>query len=504
MNSGEPMYSHKECGIKPIDGKTRQGIIQWQSDYSIVSEKSRNGDGEKGIAVMRREERDTPARHRTGEQMTTKLTSLTLRAKREAKCKFVSLTHLLTEDFLKGCFSELKRDKASGIDGVSVEEYGVNLEEKVKDLVARLKAKKYKPQPVRRVYIPKSDGSKRGLGIPAVEDKIVQMGIKKILEPIFEVDFMDVSFGFRPKKGCHDALEVLNTAVMTRTVNYVVDMDIEKFFDNINHKWLMKCLKQRIKDASLLRLIVRFLKAGVMEEDKLVQTKKGTPQGGILSPLLANIYLHYILDLWFEKKIKKQLKGFVQLVRYADDFIVCFQYGREAKVFVERLKQRLDKFGLKIAKDKTRVIEFGRFVWQKAQRENKRVATFDFLGFTHYCDKTREGKFKVGRKTARTRFRKKIKEMNEWLKNIRNLVGLKEWWKMLKQKLLGHYRYYGISGNMRAISEFNILTTRLAYKWINRRSQKKSFNYKQYYCFTRHNPLPKPKIYHLTTYTLSS
>jgi group II intron reverse transcriptase/maturase len=498
------MYSHKECGIKPIDGKTQQGIIHWQSDYSIVSEKSRNGDGEKGIAVMRREERDTSARHRTGQQMTTKLTSLILRAKRESKCKFVSLTHLLTEDFLKGCFRELKRDKASGIDGVNVKEYEVNLEEKVKDLVVRLKAKKYKPQPVRRVYIPKSDGSKRGLGIPAVEDKIVQKGIKKILEPIFEVDFMDVSFGFRPNKSCHDALEVLNTAVMGRTVNYVVDMDIEKFFDNINHKWLMRCLKQRIKDTSLLRLIVRFLKAGVMEKDKLVQTNKGTPQGGILSPLLANIYLHYILDLWWEKKIKKQLKGFVQLVRYADDFIVCFQYGRETTAFVESLKQRLDKFGLKIAKSKSRVIEFGRFVWQKAQRENRKVATFDFLGFTHYCNKSREGKFKLGRKTARTRFRKKIKEINKWLKNVRNLVGLKEWWKVLKQKLLGHYRYYGISGNIRAISEFNILTTRLAYKWINRRSQKKSFNYKQYYRFMRYNPLPKPKIYHLTAYTLSS
>ena len=453
---------------------------------------------------MRRGVRDTSARHRTGQQMTTKRTALTLRATREAKCKFVSLTHLLTEDFLKGCFWKLKRDKASGIDGVSVKEYEVNLEERIKDLVVRLKAKKYRPQPVRRAYIPKSNGGKRGLGIPAVEDKIVQMGIKKILEPIFEVDFMDVSFGFRPDRSCHDALEVLNTTIMTRTFNYVVDIDIEKFFDTIDHKWLMRCLRQRIKDTSLLRLIVRFLKAGVMEEGKLIQTNRGTPQGGVLSPILANIYLHFILDLWFEKIVKKRQKGFAKLVRYADDFIVCFQYGREAKAFVESLKQRLDKFGLKIAEGKSRVFEFGRFVWQKAQRENRKVATFDFLGFTHYCDKTREGKFKLGRKTARARFRQKIKEMNEWLKKVRNLVELKEWWKVLRLKMFGHYRYYGISGNMRTLSEFNFLTTKLAYKWINRRSQKKSFNYEQYTRFMKYNPLPKPKIYHLANYALSS
>ena len=504
MNSGEPMYSHKECGIKSINDKIRQGIIHWQSDYPIVSKKSRNGDGEKGIAVMRRGARDTSAGHRAGQEMSTKLAPQTLRAGENLGYRFTTLAYLVTEDFLKRCFGELKRDKASGIDGVSVEEYEVNLEERIKNLTARLKAKKYKPQPVRRVYIPKSDGSKRGLGIPAVEDKVVQMGIKKILEPIFEVDFMDVSFGFRPNRSCHDALELLNKTVMTKAVNYVVDMDIEKFFDNIDHEWLMKCLKQRIKDPSLLRLIGRFLKAGVMEEGKLFQTEKGTPQGGVLSPLLANIYLHYILDLWFEKRVKKQLKGFVQLVRYADDFIVCFQYGNEAKAFVERLKQRLSKFGLKIAESKSRLIEFGRFVWQKARRENRKVAAFDFLGFAHFCGKTKKGKFKLGRKTARTRFRRKMTEMNEWLKSVRNLVELKEWWKVLRMKLFGHYRYYGISGNFQALNKFYFQTTKLAYKWVNRRSQKKSYNLEQYFRVLKHNPLPKPKIYHSAYYALSS
>jgi len=435
--------------------------------------------------------------------MTTGLASLTLRAREDPKSKFISLAHLLTEDFLRECFWELKRDKASGVDGVSVQEYGVNLEENLKGLVGKLKAKQYRPQPVRRVYIPKPDGSKRGLGIPAVEDKIVQMGIKKILEAIFEVDFMDVSFGFRPNRSCHDALDVLDKTIMTRPVNYVVDMDIEKFFDTIDHGWLMRCLRERIRDTSLLRLIGRFLKAGVMEEGKYIEVNKGTPQGGIISPILANIYLHYILDLWFEKAVKKQFKGYAQLIRYGDDFIVCFQSSREAKDFEEMLGQRLDKFGLRIAEGKSRVIGFGRYEWEKAQQEGKRVASFDFLGFTHYCDKTRRGKFKLGRKTSSKRFRQKLKATNQWLRSVRNQVKLAEWWKVLGLKLVGHYRYYGMSGNLSALRKFSRETSKLAYKWINRRSQRKSFTFAQYCKFKKYNPLPEPKIYHLT-YTLSS
>ena len=435
--------------------------------------------------------------------MVTKLESLTLRAREDPKCKFTSLAHLLSEDFLKECFWELKRDKASGIDGVTVQEYEVNLEENLKGLVGRLKGKRYRPQPVRRVYIPKPDGSKRGLGIPAVEDKIVQMGMKKILEAIFEVDFIDVSFGFRPNRSCHNALDVLDKAIMTKLVNYIVDMDIEKFFDTIDHGWLMRCLREKIIDTSFLRLVVRFLKAGVVEEGKYTEVDKGAPQGGVISPILANIYLHYILDLWFEKVVKKQLTGYAQLIRYGDDFIVCFQRGDEANAFEERLRQRLAKFGLRIAEDKSRVIGFGRNKWEKARREGKKVATFDFLGFTHYCDKTRRGKFKLGRKTSSQKFRQKMKAVNQWLKRVRNQVTLAEWWKVFRLKLIGHYRYYGISGNMQALRKFSRKTSALAYKWINRRSQKKSFTYAQYGNFKKYNPLPEPKIYHLT-YTLSS
>ena len=487
---------------KPDEGKGQQMTL-WQSDYSVVSEKSRNGDGEKGIAGKRWDSGDTIARHRAGAQLTTKLESLTQRAKENPKCKFEALAHILTKEFLKKCFCELKREATPGIDGVTVEEYEVNLEKNLEDVVERLKAKRYRPQPVRRAYIPKADGSKRGLGIPTIEDKIVQMGITRILEAIFEVDFIDVSYGFRPNRSCHVALNVLDKTIMTKPVNYVVDMDIEKFFDNVNHEWMMKGLQQRIVDSSLLRLIERFLKAGVMEEGKFTETEKGTPQGGILSPVLSNIYLHYILDQWFENKIKNQQKGFSQMIRYCDDFIVCFQKGDEARAFGEILKERLGKYGLKISENKSRIIEFGRYVWEKAQKTGKHVATFDFLGFTHYCDKTRKGKFKLGRKTAETKFRQKIVAMNQWCKSVRNLIKLQEIWGALKVKLNGHYRYYGISGNMRAIKKFYILTSKLAYKWLNRRSQKKSFNLAEYFRFKQRNPLPEPKIYHLT-YTLSS
>lgn len=387
---------------------------------------------------------------------------------------------------------------------MNIEEYGKHLEENLKDLVRRLKGKQYQPRPVRRTYIPKGDGRLRGLGIPTVEDKVVQMGVKKILEAIYEADFYDeVSYGFRPGKGCHDALQALDKTVMTQPVNCVVDMDIEKFFDTINHAGILRCLRERIADSKLLRLIARFLKAGVLEEGKLLATEQGTPQGGIISPILANLCLHYALDRWFERKVKPQLRGYARLIRYADDFVVCFQREREAHLFGEMLKERLAKAGLRLSESKSRLIAFGRSAWQRAEREGKRVETFDFLGFTHYGDKTRKGAFKLGRKTASRKFRQKVKELNVWLKRVRNFVELKEWWRTLQLKLVGHYRYYGVSGNYRAMMQFHRHAFKLAYKWINRRSQKRSMSFKKYLRFLEYNPLPQPRIYH-SMYALSS
>ena len=490
------------CDNKPIDGKLMQKT-PWESDRSIVVEKQGNACGAKGSAVMERGDRDTSSTHRGGPRKSTKLSSLSVRAREKPRMRFTSLVHNLTVGFLGECFRELKRNKASGVDGVTVEEYEVNLEENLKDLVGRLKRKRYRPQPVRRVYIPKPKGGTRPLGVPAVEDKIVQMGLKKMLEAIFEVDFLGVSYGFRPGRSSHQAIEVLDQAVMRRPVSWVVDMDIEKFFDTVDHKWMMKFLEVRIADPNILRMIGRFLRAGVMEDGKYYQVDRGTPQGGILSPLLANIYLHYCLDQWFEKRVKKQLRGYARFIRYADDFVVCFQKAEEAEEFGRVLRQRLGKFGLAVAEEKSRIISFGRYPYYSARDEGKKLGTFDFLGFTHYCTKTRKGYFKLGRKTSRARYRQKLKETNRWLKEVRNMIKMKDWWEVLRLKLIGHYRYYGVSGNIRDLKAFYDQTVKLAYKWINRRSQKKSYNITQFYKMLEYKPLPKPKIYQ-RIYTPSS
>jgi RNA-directed DNA polymerase len=488
------------CALKPINGKLVQMAL-WESDQPIVLEKRGNARGGKELAGARWTDGEPPTIPRDGLGVSTKLRSITLRAKEDPTCKFTSLAHLLTADFLTECFRELKRNKAPGIDGVTVREYEAKLDENIGNLVARLKAKQYRPQPVKRVYIPKPNGERRPLGIPAIEDKIVQMALKKILEAIFEADFCEFSYGFRPNRRCHDALDMVDTTLMSQPVNYVVDMDLAKFFDTVDHDSLMECLSQRIVDPSLLRIIARFLRSGVMEDGTYQETDRGTPQGGVLSPVLANIYLHYVLDLWFEQEVKQQLRGFAQLVRYADDFVVCFQYSSDAEAFGEALRERLAKFELMISEEKSRIIAFGRSVCQQARKQGKKCATFDFLGFTLYCDKDRNGNFKVGRKTSSTKFRQKIKIMNQWLKGIRNRVKLEVWWPLLDQKLVGHYQYYGISGNIKGLQSYYHHTVRLAFKWINRRSQKRSYNWGQFNHFLARNPLPRPKIYH--SYALS-
>lgn len=443
---------------------------------------------------MRRDKRDTFSGHRTRTRMTTKLLSLTQLARRKPQQVFVSLIHILEVNFLRECFWRLKRGKSTGIDGVTLEEYGKDLEKNLKELERKLKEKIFQPTASKRGYIPKGDGRERPIGISIVEDKIVQCGLARILGAIFEVDFLDVSFGFRPSRNGKQAIDVLDEALMSKPVNIVVDKDIEKFFDTIDHEWMMKFLQQRIKDSRMLRLIRRFLKAGIMEEGKFYQVEKGTAQGSLLSPILANIYLHYALDTWFEWKIKKENKGFSQLIRYADDFVICFQKKDEAIRFSQLLEERMAKFGLRISKKKSRIIAFGRFVWKKARREGKQIETFDYLGFTFYCAESKLGKFRVGRKTSKAKYRQKLQAMNIWMKEIRNRMKLAEWWEMLRKKLNGHFQYYNIAGNAGMVAKFREETVKLAFKWINRRSQKKSYNWEKFNRFLEFNPLPRPKV----------
>ena len=424
-----------------------------------------------------------------------KLEQIAIRAKRDQKLKFLSLVHHVNEANLAECYRELKRNKACGIDGETVDALGDNLQERIGQLVKNLKSKRYRPQPVRRVYIPKAGkAEKRGLGIPTVEDKLVQIIVKKIIEPIFEANFLDCSYGFRPSRNCHQAVKALDQAVMTKPVNVIVEVDIRKFFDRVNHRWLQRCLEERIADPNMMWLVRRFLKAGVMEGGEVSPSTVGTPQGGVISPLLANIYLHYVLDLWFEKIIKPQSKGYMELIRYCDDFVVCCESEHDAKHFLETLIQRLSKFGLEVAEDKTKILKFGRRVWQLAQKRHEKVESFDFLGFTHYCKKSRGGKFIMGHKTQKESLSRKLKETKEWLKRIRNQIVLKDWWPILKAKLTGHYNYFGISGNYRCLEQYYKAMFSMVFKWINRRSQKKSMTFEKYCKYLEHNPLPMPRI----------
>ena len=427
--------------------------------------------------------------------METKLLRIAELAKSDPKMKFTSLAHLLNVQSLIQCHHELPNNKATGVNGTTKEQYAESLEENIMDLTSRLRSKSYRPIPVRRMYIPKlNSNKKRPLGIPEHEDKIVQKGIAKVLNAIYENDFLDCSFGFRPNRNCHDALKILNFYVEKRLVSYVVDVDIKGFFDNVDHKWMMEFLKHRITDPSLLRIISRFLKGGYMEEGRRYKTDKGTPQGGVISPILANVYLHYVLDLWFEKVVRKQCEGQAYMVRYADDFVCCFQHKREAIQFYESLKLRLKKFNLEIAEDKTKVIPFGRFAENNAKRTgNGKPATFDFLGFTHYCGKSKQGKFRVKRKSSRKKVQGKLKESKEWLKSNRN-KNIHLIMERFRRSLVGYYNYYCITDNSRTVNDFKEKIEILLFKWLNRRSQRKSFTWDKFRLFLQMFPLPKPRI----------
>lgn len=428
--------------------------------------------------------------------METKLVRIAQIAKERPKEVFTSLYHHLNEEMLVKCHQELKGDKAVGVDEITKANYAENLTENIHHLVEALKRHSYKPQPVKKVYIPKADGKRRPLGIPSYEDKIVQMGLAKILQAIYEADFLPCSYGFRPRTGCHDAIRRLDKIINDHQVNYILEADIKGFFDNLDHQQLIKFMGLRIADPNIKRLVVRFLKAGVMEQDNLEPTFKGTPQGAIISPVLANIYLHYVLDVWFERIVKKYCKGEAYLIRYADDFVCGFQYKQDALRFYKALQARLDKFNLQLALNKTRIIEFGRFAARdRDNRGEGKPETFSFLGFTHYCSKNRKGEFRVKRKTDVRKFRAKVKAFNVWIKAVRNINLMSELFKEVKPKLLGHYAYYGVTDNSVMIRSYYDIVVKLLFKWLNRRSQRKSFSFTTFKLYLRLNPLPLPRIY---------
>ena len=420
----------------------------------------------------------------------TKLTLIAKIAKERRREKFTSLIHLLNTEYLKDCYKRLERRKAAGIDGRTKESYSEQeITEVIDTLYLNMRNRTYRPQPVRKVMIPKANGKLRSLGIPTVQDKIIQEGVARILKSIFEQSFLPVSYGYRENRDAHECLKEVNHMIMQGKVKYIIDCDIKGFFDHLDHRWLMRCIAERISDPNFKRLIWRMLKSGVLNEGKYEQTEEGTPQGGIVSPILANIYLHYVLDLWIEVVEKKKFTGFIKLIRYADDFIIGVQYKHEADQLLSDIRERLKKFGLELSLEKTRIIEFSRFAFLKRRKDGK-SRTFDFLGFTHYRSKTRDGRDTVKLKTSWKKMKLAEMSLNSYLKKNRH----KEIWEILKAKLRGHYNYYGVSGNFVAINKYYHRTIKLVYKWKNRRSQKRSFSWEAFQRYLLVNPLPKPKL----------
>jgi len=411
--------------------------------------------------------------------MATDLTRIREKARKDPGLVFTSLYHHISDvDNLRACYDTLDARKAAGADGVSKAEYGKNLEENLRDLSARLKRMGYRPGPKRRSYIPKAGSAKgRPLGISNLEDKIVEAATKRTLEPIYEAVFEPSSYGYRPGSNQHKCLDALGRMIQQKKVSHIVEADIKSFFDKVNHAWMVKFLRHRIGDERVIRLIIRMLKSGILEEGLVRATEEGTPQGSILSPLLSNIYLHYVLDLWFSKRVSRPSRGEAYYFRFADDFLACFQYKADAEQFQERLADRLEGFGLKLAEEKTQCIEFGRFARENAQREGKKPKEFTFLGFTHYCGKTREGHFKVKRRTSGKKLGQNLRKFNDWARKARHVLRKGEMIRRARIRVVGHLNYYAITDNSARCSTYLHHSEQILFKWLNRKSQRRAYTW---------------------------
>jgi group II intron reverse transcriptase/maturase len=402
-------------------------------------------------------------------------------AKGDAKMRFTALLHHISVDLLRNSYYNLKKGAAAGVDGMTWQEYGGNLEERLADLHGRIHSGGYHAKPSRRVWIPKADGRQRPLGIAALEDKIAQAAVVKVLNQIWEEDFLGFSYGFRPGRSQHEALDALYVGITSKKVNYVVDLDIRSFFDKVDHGHLEKFVRHRIGDERLVRLIQKWLRAGVVEDGKWFETKEGTPQGAVISPLLANLYLHYVLDLWVEAWRKKVARGEVIAVRYADDGVLGFQYREDAEKFLKELQERVRKFGLELHPEKTRLIEFGRYAAERrAKRGKGKPETFNFLGFTHICGKNHTtGYFQVYRKTIGKRMTAKLKKIRQTLRERidEKMKDIGEW---LQRVVRGYYQYHAVPDNERRMKTFRHEVLRMWWWQLRRRSQRTRWTWERF------------------------
>jgi RNA-directed DNA polymerase len=465
---GEPQGSRKGRPRHPLEGRGKQATHLSKGDIT---------------------------RLRTRNLMCTDIDRISELAREDPQRRFFSIAHLITPEAMYAAFRSLRKDASAGIDGVTYEEYEKDAAGNIRKLYERLKDGKYQVQPLRRVYIPKENGKQRPISIPALEDKVVQKVAVDLLNAIYEQDFLVCSYGFRPGRGQHQALDEVGRVICTRPTKWILEIDITAYFDSIVREQLIEMVEERVSDGSVLRLIRKWIKVGVIEEGRLLVSETGTGQGQPISPLLANIYLHYVLDDWFEKVVKPRLKGEAHEIRFADDAILCFERKEDAEKVRNVLPKRFAKYGLSLHPEKTRLIEFGRFAEEKARRRGEKPATFDFLGFTHICARSRKGKFTVHVKTVAKRLRRGLKAVAEWCQKHRH-DPVSEQQKALNAKLRGHYQYYGRPTNYRSLRQFYRRILRIWREWLCRRSRGHRLTWERYIQILRQHPLLRPRITH--------
>jgi RNA-directed DNA polymerase len=434
----------------------------------------------------------TPPTRRGGPTATTGVEWIAQQARRAPQTRYTALMHHFTVHNLRACFTALDGTKAPGVDGVTKAMYAQDVEENLQALHRHLHQMSYRPQPVRRVDIPKEDGTTRPLGISCTEDKIVQEMTRRILEAIYEPLFLETSYGFRPGRSCHDALRRLNREMMSAPVDWILDMDLARFFDTMPHTELRAVRAERIADQRFLRLIARMLKAGVQTPGGVVQDELGSPQGSIVSPVIANIFLDTVLDQWFATTVTQHWRGYCVILRYADDALALFEREDDAHRFMRVLPRRLTKFGLRLNPQKTQLMAGGKRPAWHASKTKQRLPTFDFLGFTHYWGRSRTGLLRLKRKTSKKRLRRALVALNQWLRQERNTRALPDLWQAMTRKLRGHFNYFGVTDNSRALYRFKEAARKLLFKWLNRRSQRRSFTWERFDRYEARHPLPRP------------
>ncbi|NIU62795.1 MAG: group II intron reverse transcriptase/maturase [Pseudomonas stutzeri] len=427
----------------------------------------------------------------TSGNMSPELLKVVERAQREPEGRFHSLAHLIDVPALARAYHRLRKDAAVGVDGVTKEAYGRELDANLEDLHERLRSKRYRHQPLRRVHIPKGQGRRRPIGISVLEDKIVQGAVREVLEAIYEQDFLDCSYGFRPGRSAHDAVRTLDRAVYQGKVSWILEADIVSFFDSLDRTKLQEMLQIRVADGSLLRLIGKCLHVGVLDGEDYSEPELGTTQGSVLSPLLGNIYLHYVLDVWFERAVKPRLGGAATLIRYADDFVIGFERHDDAMRVLEVLGKRMERHGLALHPEKTRLVAFARP--PGSQRAGEGPGTFDFLGFTFYWGKSRRGRWMMCCKTRRASLRRAIQSVAEWCRRHRHLP-VQAQHAALTRRLVGHFNYFGVNGNHRHLVRLVRITTRVWYKWLRRRGQRRPLSWQRFRGLLERYPLPEPRI----------